>query len=68
MKKDPVSPNNKIIKDEDKVKTPSKASVKKVHFIGEASESARPSKRMKIDHEEQVTQLFQSKVKNEVFD
>jgi hypothetical protein len=39
-----------------------------VHFIGEASGDARPSKRMKIDHEEQVTQLFQGKVKNEVFD
>jgi len=56
-----------MIKDEDKGKTPSKASVRKVTFAGD--DSARPSKRMKIDHDEQVSQLFAGQIKNEkVFD
>jgi len=53
VKKENTSPNaKKVIKDEDKSKTPSKSSVRKtVSFAGDGGE-ARPSKRMKIDHDE----------------
>jgi hypothetical protein len=46
------SPNGKVIKDEDNGKTPTKASARKVTFAGD--DNQRPSKRMKIDHDEQV--------------
>jgi hypothetical protein len=53
------SPAKKVKKEE---KTPSKPSIKKpIEKKMQVDEGdARPSKRMKIDHDEQVSQLFQA--------
>lgn len=59
------SPNGKVIKDEDKGRTPSKSSVRKAVHFQDGSADKRPSKRMKIDHEEQVNELFAAEIKNE---